>query len=65
MERKQSISPFSLLLQLKSWAEREHHAIQLLWKTAQLLVTRVNLIYLVGEFFFLVLSVAEQNEEAG
>ena len=38
---------------------------QLLWASAQLLVTRVSFIYLVDEFFFLVPGVAEQIKDAG
>ena len=38
---------------------------QLLWATAQLLVTRVSLIYLVDEFLIFVPGVAERNEHAG
>ena len=33
----------------------EHLIIQLLWATAQLLITHVSLIYLIDEFFFLFL----------
>ena len=36
-------------------ARGKHLAIQLLWATARLLVTSVNLIYLVDEFFSLFL----------
>ena len=53
---------FCLLLRLKYQSVGEHFSIQLLWPTAQLLVTRVSLIYLVDEFF--VPGVAEQNENA-
>ena len=44
-----------LLLKKNPRARGKHLAIQLLWATARLLVTSVNLIYLVDEFFFLFL----------
>ena len=54
-----SAESFFLLLWLNHGVQVEHLTIQLLWVTTRLLVTRISFIYLVDEFFLLLVL---QNE---